>query len=75
MIAEGFKVIDDKLRLIEATLTESPYGMKSVLDAPPAAPARVEPATACDQACTRSLVDGLLAAMIAREPAKASPSL
>ena len=39
-IAEGFKVADRKLRLIEAALTESPYGMKSVLDTPPPAPAR-----------------------------------
>ena len=60
-----------KLRLIEAALTESPYGMKSVLDTPPPAAARVEPTTACDQACARSLSDGVLAAMIARDPSKA----
>ena len=28
-IAEGFKIADRKLRLIEATLTESPYGMQN----------------------------------------------
>jgi hypothetical protein len=70
-IAEGFKVIDGKLRLIEATLTESPYGMKSVFNNPPPAPTRVPPTEACDQACTRSLVDTLLAAMIAHDPSKA----
>jgi hypothetical protein len=71
-IAEGFKVADKKLRLIEAALTESPYGMKSVLDTPRPAPARKEPTAACEQPCTRSLVDGVLAAMIARDPVKAS---
>ena len=34
-IAEGFKVLDNKLRLIEATLTESPYGMRNAIDAAP----------------------------------------
>ena len=69
-IAEGFKILDGKLRLIEATLTESAYGMRNVVDRPPAAPARAagEP---CDDACGRSLVDGLLAAMIAHDPKKA----
>ena len=71
IIAEGFKVADRKLRLIEAALSESPYGMRSVLDNPPAAPARSAPVEACDQACARSLLDGLLAAMIARDPSKA----
>jgi len=70
-IAEGFKVIDKKLRLIEATLTEAPYGMRSVLDNPPPAPARVAATESCDRTCTRSLVDALLAAMIARDPSKA----
>ena len=70
-IAEGFKVADSKLRLIEAALTESPYGMKSVLDNAPPPPARTEPTTACDQACTRGLADGVLAAMIAHDPGKA----
>jgi hypothetical protein len=69
-IAEGFKVLDDKLRLIEATLTESPYGMRNVLDRPPAAPARAA-GERCDDACARPLVDGVLAAMIAHDPAKA----
>jgi hypothetical protein len=70
-IAEGFKVADRKLRLIEAALTESPYGMKSVLDNPSPPPARTEPTTACDQACARGLADGVLAAMIAHDPAQA----
>ncbi|HVS22430.1 MAG TPA: hypothetical protein VMU03_01790 [Gammaproteobacteria bacterium] len=69
-IAEGFRVVDDKLRLIEATLTESAYGMRNVVDRPPAAPAR-RAGDACDEACARPLVDGLLAAMIAHDPAKA----
>jgi hypothetical protein len=69
-IAEGFKVLDDKLRLIEATLTESPYGMRNAVDAPPKAPAR-RAGERCDDACARPLVDGLLAAMIAHDPGKA----
>jgi hypothetical protein len=69
-IAEGFKVLDDKLRLIEATLTESPYGMRNVLDHPPAAPARTA-GERCDNACARQLVDRMLAAMIAHDPSKA----
>lgn len=71
MIAEGFKITDGKLRLIEATLTESPYGMKSALDDPPAAPPRTAATEACDRRCARSLIDGVLAAMIARDPSKA----
>jgi hypothetical protein len=70
-IAEGFKVIDKKLRLIEATLTEAPYGMKSVLDNPPPAPSRAPATETCDQACAKSLVDTLLAAMMARDPSRA----
>jgi hypothetical protein len=69
-IAEGFKVLDGKLRLIEATLTESAYGMRNADDRPPAAPAR-RAGERCDEACARPLVDGLLAAMIAHDPAKA----
>jgi hypothetical protein len=70
-IAEGFKVIDKKLRLIEATLTESPYGMTSVFNNPPPAPPRAPTTEGCDQRCAKSLVDALLAAMIAHDPAKA----
>ncbi len=70
-IAEGFKIMDHKLRLIEATLTESPYGMKSALDSRPATPPRVATTEACDATCARALLDGLLAAMIAHDPAKA----
>jgi hypothetical protein len=69
-IAEGFKIVDNKLRLIEATLTESPYGMRNAVDAAPAAPAR-RPGEHCDRTCARSLIDALLAAMIAHDPAKA----
>ncbi len=69
-IAEGFKVLDDKLRLIEATLTESPYGMRNAIDAAPRAPAR-RAGDRCDDACARPLVDRVLAAMIAHDPAKA----
>jgi hypothetical protein len=69
-IAEGFKILDDKLRLIEATLTESPYGMRNAVDRPPAAPAR-RAGERCDESCARPLVDSLLAAMIAHDPAKA----
>jgi hypothetical protein len=71
MIAEGFKITDDKLRLIEATLTESPYGMRSVLDEPPAAPPRAAATGACDQRCAHTLLDSVLAAMIARDPSEA----
>jgi hypothetical protein len=70
-IAEGFKVMDNKLRLIEATLTESAYGMRNVLDQPAAAPAR-RAGERCDAACARSSVDAVLAAMIAHEPNKAA---
>jgi hypothetical protein len=69
-IAEGFKVLDGKLRLIEATLTESAYGMRNVLDRPPAAPAR-NAGERCDSACAHSSVDAVLAAMIAHDPKKA----
>ena len=69
-IAEGFKVLDDKLRLIEATLTESAYGMRNAIDNPPAAPAR-RSGEHCDRSCARTLMDGLLGAMIAHDPAKA----
>jgi hypothetical protein len=71
MIAEGFKVADRKLRLIEAALTESPYGMRSVLDNPPAAAPRTAATRQCDRKCARSLIDGVLAAMIARDPTQA----
>ena len=95
-IAEGFKVLDNKLRLIEATLSESPYGMRNAIDVAASgeaassasaagsssaagasrtsgastAPAR-RPGDRCDDACARPLVDGVLAAMIAHDPAKA----
>ena len=68
-IAEGFKVMDGKLRLIEATLTESAYGMRNALDDPHAPPAR-SPGDRCDASCTRSTVDAVLAAMIAHDPKK-----
>ena len=70
-IAEGFKVMDGKLRLIEATLTESAYGMRNVIDRPPVPPARVA-GDRCDPSCTRSSVDSVLAAMIAHDPSKAA---
>jgi hypothetical protein len=69
-IAEGFKVIDGKLRLIEATLTEAPYGMKPPIDKP-AAPPRTPATESCDQPCTKQLVDTLLTAMIAHDPSRA----
>jgi len=69
-IAEGFKVLDDKLRLIEATLTESPYGMRNALDRPTAGPARAA-GDHCADSCARPLVDAVLAAMIAHDPTKA----
>jgi hypothetical protein len=69
-IAEGFKVLDDKLRLIEATLTESAYGMRNALDHPPEAPAR-RPGERCDQTCAASSLDALLTAMIAHDPRRA----
>ncbi len=65
-IAEGFKILDDKLRLIEATLTEAPYGMRNVADEPPPAPERGA-GEHCDEACARPLLDGLLNAMIAHD--------
>jgi hypothetical protein len=71
VIAEGFKVADQKLRLIEAVLTESPYGMRSTFDDRPPAPVRAAATESCDAACTRALIDGLLAAMIAHDPARA----
>jgi hypothetical protein len=64
--------MDSRLRLIEAALSESPYGMRSVLDSPSAAPARVPPSQACDRACTVRVMDGLLAAMMARDPSRAA---
>jgi hypothetical protein len=71
-IAEGFKVLDNKLRLIEATLTESPYGMRNAIDAAPSGVASARLAgDHCNDACARPLVDGVLAAMIAHDPAKA----
>ena len=69
-IAEGFKVLDDKLRLIEATLTESPYGMRNAIDSAPTAPAR-RAGDRCDDTCAHPLVDNVLAAMIAHDPKKA----
>jgi hypothetical protein len=66
-IAEGFKVLDAKLRLIEATLTEAAYGMRNVLDRPVAPPAR-RPGERCDRSCAQSSVDAVLAAMIAHDP-------
>jgi hypothetical protein len=69
-IAEGFKVLDNKLRLIEATLTEAPYGMRNAIDAAPSPPTR-RAGDRCDDACARPLLDGVLAAMIAHDPAKA----
>jgi hypothetical protein len=70
-IAEGFKIVDNKLRLIEAMLTEPPYGMINALDKAPATPSR-SVGDACDAKCARSTIDPLLAAMIARDPSKAS---
>ena len=71
IVAEGFKVADQKLRLIEAMLTESPYGMRSAFDDRPPAPVRVAATQSCDAACTRTLIDSLLAAMIAHDPTRA----
>ena len=68
IIAEGFKIVDGKIRLIEALLTESPYGMRSAFDGP----LRIAPvAGPCDRACLNGLVDQVLAAMIARDPSQA----
>jgi hypothetical protein len=69
-IAEGFKVLDNKLRLIEATLTEAPYGMRNAIDAATTVPVR-RSGDRCDDACARPLVDRVLAAMIAHDPKKA----
>ena len=71
MIAEGFRIADDKLRLIEATLTEAPYGMKSAFDVRPAAAPRGAPTRACEQRCARALLDSVLAAMIAHDASRA----
>ena len=76
-IAEGFKVLDDKLRLIEATLSESPYGMRNAIDVAASSrtsgasnvPAR-RPGDRCDDFCARPLADRVLDAMIAHDPAK-----
>ena len=70
-IAEGFKVLDAKLRLIEATLTESAYGMRNVIDHPPTPPVR-RSGDRCDPSCGRSSVDAVLGAMIAHDSKKVS---
>ncbi len=60
-ISEGFKIKDGKIRLIEALLTESPYGMNSAFDIP----AKANPITGpCERACLNSLIDQVLKAMI-----------
>jgi hypothetical protein len=71
IIAEGFKVVDSKLRLIEAALSESPYGMKSVLDdAPPPSPRR-PPSHYYPGGLPRSPLGDVLVAMLARDPSEA----
>ncbi|MEJ2247705.1 MAG: hypothetical protein P8Y80_16765 [Acidobacteriota bacterium] len=68
IIAEGFKIKDGKIRLIEALLTESTYGMRSAFDPP----SRVDPvAGLCDRKCLNGMVDQVLTAMIAHDPSLA----
>lgn len=68
IIAEGFKIQEGKIRLIEALLTESTYGMRSAFDPP----LRTGPVPAsCDRKCLNSLVDRVLAAMMAHDPSRA----
>jgi hypothetical protein len=67
MLAEGFKIVDGKIRLIEALLTETPYGMQSAFDVP----MKVAPVVGqCDRACLNGMVDRVLEAMIAHDPSR-----
>ncbi len=68
ILAEGFKIVDGKIRLIEALLTETPYGMRSAFDAP----LKTGPVIGrCDRACLNGVVDQVLEAMIAHDPSRA----
>jgi len=68
ILAEGFKIVDGKIRLIEALLTEAPYGMRSAFDVP----TKIAPIVGqCDRACLNGVVDQVLEAMIAHDPSRA----
>jgi hypothetical protein len=79
-VGEAWRIQDGKLRQIEMTLTEFPYGMPPAFESGDdwlardaaqreliaAAPALPAP---CDRACLNGFVDKFLAALIARDPA------
>ncbi|HLF12992.1 MAG TPA: hypothetical protein VJA26_17460 [Gammaproteobacteria bacterium] len=79
-VGEAWRIEDGKLRQIEMTLTELPYGMRPGFDsgddwlardaaaraAAPAAPASAE---GCDRACLNGFVDKFLSALVAHDPA------
>ena len=78
-VGEAWRIQDGKLRQIEMTLTEFPYGMPPAFESGDdwlardaaqreliAAPASPAP---CDRTCLNGFVDKFLAALIARDPA------
>ena len=68
-IMEAFRLKGDRLHRIEMTLTELPYGTRPARwgDAP--APRRRGPASPADEAALAGLVDRVLQAMAAHDPA------
>ena len=70
LTSEGFKIFDDKLRLIKPRSRNRPTGCATrwIVGDRALFAAR---AKRCDAACARPLIDGVLAAMIAHAPAKA----
>jgi hypothetical protein len=76
-VGEAWRIEDGKLRQIEMTLTEFPYGLRPsfsrgddwLASASAQKPTRVSTDVLCDRYCLESFVDALLGALIRRNPA------
>ena len=76
-VAEGFRMRDGRIKDIETTLHEFPYGMPtgfhSTYDPSNEVPGGAAPdlLQKCDAVCLESMADRLLAAMVAHDPTRA----
>ena len=80
-VVEAWRIEDGKLRQIEMTLTEMPYGTRPVFDsgddwlARDAAARQIAPAPAssepCDRECLLAIAERTLEALVAHDPARA----
>ena len=76
-VGEAFRIHDNHIQRIEMTLNEYPYGMKPAWPTKDPAPGNAPISTkarlpaSCDRKCLESAVDQVLAALTARNPARA----